>query len=315
MKKILCMLLVCALLLCGCTAPPKEEGGLRVVTSFYPMYVFTVNVTAGVEGVTVANMAAPRTGCLHDYALTTADLKALSDADLFVINGAGMELFLQKAMEEQPDLNVVDTSVGAVLLEQTGGHDHSHDHGAQEEDDHDHGEVNSHIWMDPDNAAIQVQNIAAALQAADPVHAEQYRTNAEAYIERIQSAAQQAQELLTDCAGEEVVAFHESFWYYTEYYGLETAAVLLTDDQNPPSSRELADAIDEVRLHDIRALLTDARRTRSAADTVAAETGAVVCELSAVLSPDEGDEATAYERALVENARVLRAAILGEQED
>ena len=61
------------------------------------MYVFTLNLTAGVEGVTVKNMALPQTGCLHDYALTTADMKALAAADLFVVNGAGMEQFFGKS--------------------------------------------------------------------------------------------------------------------------------------------------------------------------------------------------------------------------
>ena len=305
MKKLLCVLLLCALLTAGCAAPEPE--GLQVLTSFYPMYVFTLNLTAGVEGVTVKNMALPQTGCLHDYALTTADMKALAAADLFVVNGAGMEQFLEKALSERPELRVVDTSAGAALLEETAGHSHAH---AGEAEGHSHGGVNSHIWMDPQNAAVQVENIAAALQAADPANAAAYEANKTAYLARIAEAAEETGALLADCAGEEVVAFHESFYYYTEYYGLETAAVLLTDDQHAPSAKEMAGAVDEVERHNIRALLADGRAMHSPAEAVAAETGAAVCALSAVLAPDGGEESTAYERMLVENARALRAAIV-----
>lgn len=171
--------------------------------------------------------------------------------------------------------------------------------------------MNSHIWMDPQNAAVPGgKHRRGAARPPTRPNAAAYEANKTAYLARIAEAAEEAGALLADCAGEEVVAFHESFYYYTEYYGLETAAVLLTDDQNAPSAKEMAGAVDEVERHNIRALLTDGRAMHSPAEAVAAETGAAVCALSAVLAPDGGEESTAYERMLVENARALRAAIV-----
>ena len=66
------------------------------MTSFYPMYIMTLNITQGVEGVQVDNMAGQQAGCLHDYQLQNKDMKNLERADVFVINGAGMESFMER---------------------------------------------------------------------------------------------------------------------------------------------------------------------------------------------------------------------------
>ena len=90
----------------------KEE--LLVVTSFYPMYVAALNVAGGCEGVTVENLSEPQTGCLHDFQLTPEDMRLLSEADVFVINGGGMESFLTEVAREYPGLAIIDA--GAAVF-------------------------------------------------------------------------------------------------------------------------------------------------------------------------------------------------------
>ena len=117
----------------------KSEEEFLLVTSFYPMYVLAENLTNGVEGVTVANLTENQTGCLHDYQLTSGDMKLLSSADAFLINGAGMELFLDKVIVQKATLPVIEASHGIALLE---GVAHEHDHGehAEEADVHEQEE-------------------------------------------------------------------------------------------------------------------------------------------------------------------------------
>ena len=88
----------------------------RIVTSFYLMYIATINITQGIDGVEVTNMTKPQTGCLHDYQLATGDLKTLEKADAFVINGAGMEAFLDKVVNQQKALKIIDASKDIPLL-------------------------------------------------------------------------------------------------------------------------------------------------------------------------------------------------------
>ena len=102
----------------------KEE--FLLVTSFYPMYVLAENLTVGVDGIEVSNLTENQTGCLHDYQLTAADMKKLEHADVFIINGAGMEVFLDSIQKTYPELSIIDTSEGITLLEAV-EHDHSHD--------------------------------------------------------------------------------------------------------------------------------------------------------------------------------------------
>jgi zinc transport system substrate-binding protein len=85
---------------------------LNVVTSFYPVYIATINVTRGIPGVEVTNMTKPGTGCLHDYVLKPEDLKIVGEADVFIINGAGMETFLDDVIKQQKNIKIIEASEG-----------------------------------------------------------------------------------------------------------------------------------------------------------------------------------------------------------
>ena len=114
-KKLLAALLTLLIFL-----SPALASAETVVTSFYPIYLFALNLTQGIDGITIRNLAAPNTGCLHDYQLSTGDMKVLNKADVFLINGAGMESYLTRVMDTFPKLPVVDASAGITLLTEDG---------------------------------------------------------------------------------------------------------------------------------------------------------------------------------------------------
>ena len=148
-KNFLAAAVLLPLALSSCSK--TEPSGIRVTASFYPVYIIAENVVGGVPGIDLRSMAQPQTGCLHDYQLTTADMRSLEDTDLFIVNGGGLESFLDNALELFPELDVIDTSAGVTSLD---GHDHGHT-------GHDHGE-NSHYWMYPENSVVQAENICGA---------------------------------------------------------------------------------------------------------------------------------------------------------
>ena len=74
-KKLLAALLTLLIFL-----SPTFAAAETVVTSFYPIYLFALNLTQGIDGITIRNLAAPNTGCLHDYQLSTGDMKVLNKA-------------------------------------------------------------------------------------------------------------------------------------------------------------------------------------------------------------------------------------------
>ncbi|MEI3425498.1 MAG: metal ABC transporter substrate-binding protein [Christensenellales bacterium] len=122
-KKLLAALLTLLIFL-----SPAFAAAETVVTSFYPIYLFALNLTQGIDGITIRNLAAPNTGCLHDYQLSTGDMKVLNKADVFLINGAGMESYLTRVMDTFPKLPVVDASAGITLLTEDGMDEYVDDH-------------------------------------------------------------------------------------------------------------------------------------------------------------------------------------------
>lgn len=121
----------------------KKEDEFVVVTSFYPMYIAAMNVIGDIEDVTLKNLSEPQTGCLHDFQLTPEDMKLLSTADVFIMNGGGIESFIEDIAKAYPELLIIEACEGMELLE--GGHEHVHEEDAYEvEELHTHEDKHVH---------------------------------------------------------------------------------------------------------------------------------------------------------------------------
>ena len=289
-----------ALLVTGCAA--QTDGQTTIVTSFYPMYVLTLNVTDGVDGVTVQNMAEQNVGCLHDYQLQTRDMVALEGADALVINGGGMEQFMDKVLTLRADLPIIDASEGIDMFPS----DEDHDHDAHGHDDHDEL-YNAHVWLDPNRAIQQVRNIADGLAEADPDHAAAYRQNAERYVAELTALDEELKAQLAPFAGAEIITFHEAFAYFADAYHLHVAGVIANEPGEEPSTRDIADTCDLVMELGIKTLFVEPQYSQKAAETIARETGASIYTLDPCVSGDGTKES--YETIMRENAKVLTEAL------
>lgn len=274
MKKIVFVLLLLMAFLSGCgkrvdTSENSEK--LQVVTSFYPIYLLTQAATEGAENLELRNMAQPQTGCLHDYELTISDMKLLEKADVLIINGSGMESFLEQAVERYPELIVVDTSAGIELLEEE---EHHHHEGETEEEHEDHAghdhEGNPHIWLSPEKAAHQVENIADVLGELDRKDAEVFAANAADFREAACALQEKAHHIGIP-EGECAAVFHEGFAYLAELFHMENVFGIFADEYQMPSARELTEATDEARKHHIRFFLAAEDNGKIYAETLAAE--------------------------------------------
>lgn len=287
-KNFLAAAVLLPLALSSCSE--TEHSGIRVTASFYPVYIIAENVVGEVPGIDLRSMAQPQTGCLHDYQLTTADMRSLEDTDLFIVNGGGMESFLDNALELFPELDVIDTSAGVTSLE---GHDHGHT-------DHDHGE-NSHYWMYPENAVVQAENICGALSEICPEYADEFRQNTDAFKESVSGIE------TFDGKGISVCVFNEAFEYLHLSYGFDVAAVVEMDENETPSAKELAEIITEINEGGIDLLIAADDASKTVADTIARETGAGVVVLDPMLTGDPVPER--YTEAMNENARILKGSV------
>lgn len=267
----------------------KEEKteGLLCVTSFYPVQLLAETVADGAKGVTVRNLTENHGGCIHDYTLTTQDMRLLSEAELLLINGGNMELFLTGAAENYKNLTIVDTSEGYPFIE---GVEHSHNHGGEEheEEEHDHShEQNAHLWMDIDGYLLQLSKVEEAFIAADPAQEDLYRDNAErcrAELLALQAEFEEAKKLLS---GEEAVAFHEGFVYLFRMLGIETVHCLAMDADTQISAGEAAEIVEECKLHGITQLFAEEDYVQMVQDTFGAELDCDVAVLDAVTGSSE----------------------------
>ena len=297
-SKILSLLLLVlsvALVGCGGTDKPAEKKTaepFRIVTSFYPMYVATINITDGVDGVEVYNMTKPQTGCLHDYQLMTEDMKTLEKADAFVINGAGMEDFMDKVTEQQKKLKVIDASRGIELI---------HD---DEEGD------NPHVWLSVTDAITQVRNIADQLKEADPAHAAAYEKNAVAYIEKLTSLKSEMHAALDTVPHKDIVTFHEAFPYFAKEFNLNIIGVVEREPGTEPTPTELQETIEQVNALPTKVLFTEPQYSPAAAETIARETGAKIYTLDPVVTGEATPAAkNAYIDTMKKNMKTLQEAL------
>ena len=305
LKRIVCVLL--ALL-----ALPAASLAETVVTSFYPIYLFALNLTDGLDGVEVHNLAAPGTGCLHDYQLQTSDMKKLAQADVFLINGAGMESFLPGVTDAFPDLRVVDASAGVDLLDAEVEGVVIDAHGEDEDHDHDHadGSYNAHIWLDAANAQIMVSNLAEGLMAALPDRAEAIAANRDAYFARLAALDAELTEGLAGLPHKDIITFHEAFPYFARAYGLNVAAVVNREPGDALSPARLAELVQVVRDLGAPPLFVEPQYDDMAARTLSAETGAPVYQLDPVVTgPEEDIPLTYYEDMMRQNMAVLQEAL------
>lgn len=271
-------------------SPVFAERPLRVVTTFYPVYVATLNVTADVPGVEVSLLAPPHVGCLHDYQITPGDLRALARADLLLANGAGMETFLDRLAAEQPGLRVVRVSEGIELLD-----------------------GNPHVWVGMEGARRQLENITRALAEADPAREAAFRANARRYDARLERLGRDMKAALAPFKGTPIVTLHEAFPYFAREFGLRLAGTIEREPGSEPAAGELAEAVNTVRRAGVHALFVEPQFSDRAAVVIARETGARVYQLDPVVTgPAEPSKAReAFIAAMEGNLEVLVAALGG----
>ena len=309
LTKILTIIILVSLFLTGCNNSAKSNNStesnnkLTIVTSFYPMYISTLNIVKDIPNVEVLNMTTSQTGCLHDYSLSTKDLKTLSNADILIINGAGMESFLDDVIDEYSDLKIIEASNGISLIEDTDHDEHEHEH------EHEH-DVNPHVWVSISKNIEEVSNIAEELSSLDPNHANEYQDNANEYIAKLENLKTEMHSTLDNIAHKDIITFHEAFPYFAEEFGLNIVGVIEIEPDSEPSAKEVENIISIINEKNIKALFTEPQYSSKIADTIAKETGASIYTLDPIVTGDSNEKAyNDYIIKMQENLNTLKEAL------
>lgn len=301
-RKIFCIstiLIFCAAFLFGCSDDSQTDTNTigsndrkTVLTSFYPIYISVINVTKDIDNVDVVNMTRPQLGCLHDYSLTTEDLMKIEKADILIINGAGMESFIDKVIEQREDLTIIDASKGIELIK------------------NENGEKNSHVFVSISHAMRQVENIADGLALADSANTSKYKSNAGTYIDKLKKLKEEMHFELDKIENRDIVTFHGAFPYFAQEFNLNIKAVIEREPGTSPTAKELEDTIEIVKNSKVRALFTEPQYSQEAVQIIANSTGAEIYSLDPVVTGEANEDAyDDYIKIMKKNLITLKEAL------
>ena len=288
-SRLSAMSLLLGLVACGAPSvnntETTESKGLKVVTTFLPITLFTEAVAGDCADVTA--LIPPNLGP-HDFQATPSDLTDLSGANVLVKNGLGMEEFLDDLISsaDNKDLVVIDSSTGVKTIKAAGGghhDDHHDDHHADEHHDHghghSHGEYDPHIWLDPVRAAQQVENIRDGLVKADPSCADGYKKNADQYTAKLKELNKEFTAKLNPYSGKTFVAFHDFATYFANRYSLKAEFLVDLPEMNP-SPADLQRVATQVKESGLKALLSEPQEGNRSFNALAKDLGVNIVEFN-----------------------------------
>ncbi|MRX43743.1 metal ABC transporter substrate-binding protein [Agromyces kandeliae] len=295
--------------LAGCATPgASESDGVQVVATTTQVADFAREVAG--EAAEVTGLLEPGQSA-HSFDPSAAQLLALGSADALVVNGAGLESWIDDAVEASGfDGVLVDASTG-IRLEATED-DHDHDHEA-EDDGHDDGGGNPHVWTDPVLAERMVANIADGLADVPGIDADAVGTNADDYTARLQALDAWIDENVATVPVEErlLVTNHDAFTYFLHAYDITFVGSVIPgfDDNAEPSAAEIDALVERIAETGVQAVFSEASISPKAAETIADEAGVVVYSGEDALYGDSlgqpGTEGETYLGSQLHNVRLI----------
>jgi len=244
-----------------------EKRQLKILASFYPLYEFTKII--GGERIDVSTIV-PSGIEPHDWEPTIQDLQKMQNADMIVINGAGLESWITKLVSINPDILIVDTSSGIPLLKKD---KHVFDNKIQND---------PHIWLDPVLAKKQIQNIANGLVKTDPQNAAYYQENANAYNNKLNLLDKKIRSELSVCVKKDFLAFHDAFSYFANEYDLNQNTIIGVNPSEEPTAVTLQQIVQKAQNLDLHIIFTEEGVNPRVSEVIADEIGAKILILSPI---------------------------------
>ena len=273
-------------------APAHGAEPLKVVASFSILGDLVRHV--GGDRIGVTTLVGPD-GDAHVYVPTPADAKRVADARLVFVNGLGLEGWLPRLVQSAGNKAVIVSATTSGIAPLKLGSD-----------------ADPHAWQSPLNAKIYVANIRDALVAADAVDAGVFKSNADAYLAKLDALDREVREAVAKIpeTRRKVISTHRAFGYFAAAYGVEFIAPLGVSTESEASARDIAGIITQIRAAKIPAVflenISDPRLIRQ----IAAETGARVggTLYSDSLTGEKGDSPT-YIDMVRHNIKALTNAL------
>ncbi len=287
-----------ALLLASC-GDEGEETDSGVVATTVQVGALAHEVAGDL--VTVHVLVGPG-GDPHDYEATADDIKRIGEATVVLRNGIGLDGFLDAAIQSSGAANVVTVTDGIEVRH------------ASEDEGHD-GDEDPHVWHDPMNDKVMVDNIVAALSAAFPDDADAFRANGDAYKAKLDATDAEIRTLIDAIppANRKVVTNHDAFGYFFDRYGLEFVGAVIPGvdtTSGEASAQQIAALQDTIEREGVRAIFSEDTVDPKVARELANDTGVtIVDDLYGDSLGEPGSGAETIDGMLLANATKIADAL------
>ena len=247
----------------GASASIASGGKLAVVTTSTVFADLVANV--GGDRVSVTSLVPAGTD-VHTFEPSPADVRAVSSARLLVMNGLGLDDWLEETITNAAAQGTPLVKLGVDLP------------GVELLPGEEPGTQNPHLWMAVPYAVKYVERISMALQSADPANPAAYAGQATAYSQRLEALDAQIRTRIDTipAADRKLVTFHDAFPYFAREYGLEVVGVAVDAPGQDPSAGEIAALIAAIKAAGVKAIFSEHQFPTRLVDQLAAETGATV---------------------------------------
>lgn len=252
--------------------PEANQGGLKIVTTIAPLYSFAVSLTDGINA--KVTILVPPNANEHDFQLTPQAAKELEVADVIVMNGLGLETFLLDAIG-QSKAKIVDTSVGVEALKPQNVL-------GEEQEDEEGGDFDPHIWLDPNNAIKQVDNITAALIEKDPANERNYTRNATVLKARLVALHGEMTAEINKLEKKPFIVFHDAYQYFEKAYGLQSALAFEPAPGQEPSPQYLQQIVEMIKAEKVKVIFTEPQFSPKLVQTLAKDYNVQIGELDVI---------------------------------
>lgn len=281
-------------------AGKDQDGGdgLKVVTTFYPLYYFASEIGGDRASV---SMLIPENMEPHAWEPKVSDMLSVAKADVLVLNGGGLEPWAEDLLDSASNegLVLVDTSKGMDLNRSE----------ASPEDEHDHGGTDPHFWLDPLAAKVQVDNILEGFSMADPGNKDYYGSNAGSLKDRLDDLHDEFASGLENRTKDDIITTHEAFNYLAHRYGFHAHAAIGISGDEQPSVQDLSDLVKEIDGLGLSYVFVEPTFSDQYMEAISDETGATILVLDGLHGRTGAHSGMDYFQIMRDNLRNLQIGL------
>ena len=261
----------------------KNAKGMKIVTSFYPVYAMVKEVSGDLNDVRMIQSSSG----IHSYEPSANDIAAIYDADVFIYHSHTLESWagsLDPSLQNSK-VRVIEASDGMTLERVPGLEDMDAGKGIDEKTLYD-----PHTWLDPEKVAEEAQIIADKLSELDSANKAIYQKNAQSFSHKAHELTKKYQPIFEKSSQKTFVTQHTAFSYLSKRFGLNQLGIAGISPDQEPNPRQLAEIQEFVKTYKVKTIFTESNASSKVAETLIKSTGVSLKTLNPLEADPQNDK-------------------------